>query len=254
MTALRHLFYTTALAASLASLVVLPSAAPAWQIQSAPSAGPACASVTPDVWSSSYAPAGYVTGGGTTSSHVDTAGSNNLVVEIGTRCKQTGKYYFELTTITVPGSDIAFGLAGLAHDNGRTLGDMQLVGPIQDSIGYQFFSTNRNWRYAAIPGTLVGLVLPANGDVIGIAVDFGSGTGSIWIRNCTVAPATWYGSDANPADPATATNGYPFASPAGLPWYLAWASNQNGGTTEGATMNAAGPFTCTAPSGFSAWQ
>lgn len=219
-----------------------------------------CASVSPDSWSTTYfqgagggSPYVSISGGGLTS-QVATAGLNQLVVEIGLRCKQAGKWYFEFTALTVPGSDIAFGLAGLTHDNGRTLGDMQLVGPIRDSIGYQFFSTNRNWRYASTPGSLVNLPLPANGDVIGVAVDFGSGTGAIWIRNCTVAPSTWYGADTSPADPATGTNGFPFATPAGLPWYLAWASNFNGSTNEGATMNAPGPFLCSAPSTFNPWQ
>lgn len=219
-----------------------------------------CSSSAPDSWSPTYffgagggSPYVSITGGGLTS-QVAAAGSNHQVTEIGQCLHSTGQLYIELTTITVPGSDLGFGFAAVTKDNQRTLGDLQLVGATPDSVGYQFFGSSRKWKYNNTFGSLVNLPLPANGDVIGLAVDFD--LKKLWIRNSTVSCGTWYGSNTSSADPSTGTNGYDFSSPApaGLPWAVAWASNFNGGTTEGATMNPAGPFLCTAPTPFNPWQ
>lgn len=252
----------------LASLLILAvstvNAQPVRNFVQGPASVTGCEAIATDGWSPTYffgAGGGspYVTlsnespalSGNYLTSSISAFGTNQLVVEINKRCHSTGKRYFRLTTVTVPGSDIAFGLASATHDNGRTLGDMQLVGPVPDSLGYQFFATNRKWRYASGPSALVNLALPANGNVIGIAVDLD--TKKAWIRNETADCATWYGTDVNPADPVAGTNGYDFSSPtpSGLPWYIAWASNQNGGTTEGATLGATGP--CTTPTNYIIW-
>lgn len=236
---------------SLLLPAVLPSKTDAWQIQK--SSRPACASVTPDAWSGTYFFDTYVTvsGVGNLTSNVANAGLNNFVVEISNRCNSSGKYYFEFTTLTVNGSDLAFGLAKSTHDNRTSLGALHLTDGA-DSIGYQFFGTQKKWLFNGVYGSLVGLALPSNGDIIGIAVDLTNGL--IWIRNVTVAPSTWYGSNTAAADPATGTNGFSFTPFGAAGVFPAWASNQNGSTNEGATLNAHGPFGAAAPTGFGPWQ
>ena len=224
----RLLFAAVALlAATLASQFPAGS----WQI---PKAISTCPSAGSDAWSPTYFFDTYVTVSAAPSltSQVAVAGINKIVPEIGVLGHQIGKFYFEFTTITVPGSDLAYGLATCTHDNQTSLGFSPLP-HVADSIGYQFFSTSRLWTYNDAAGSLVNLPLPSNGDVIGIAVDLTNG--AIWIRNVTVAPATWYGSNTSAADPATNSNGFTF-TPFAFPMFLAWASNDNGVTTEGATM------------------
>lgn len=238
--------------AALLLLAVVPTG-DAWQIQSAPAVG-GCASAT-EQWNPTYftgAGTGgayaVITNGGLTIQST-AAGQNQVITAIGSRCHTTGKYYYEFNPVKrAVGSGEMWGLAALTHLNTTLLGEAI---PAIDSIGYNDFSAQKDWRYAGADGTLVGMVV-ADTNVLGIAVDLT--TGRIWIRNVTTSASTWFGADASAADPATNTNGSPF-TPFGIPMYIAWSSAQNGSTNEGATLCVStGCFGAAAPSGFSAWQ
>lgn len=215
-----------------------------------------CANLTSDAWSPSY----FFGAGGANpyialsnfnlTSTVATDGVNKQTIEIGSlpHGPGSGKFYEEYTVITVGGSDLAFGLALCTHDNQTSLGFSPLP-HAADSVGYQFFSTSQRWAYNDAFGPIVGLPLPSDGDVIGIAEDMTAG--GICIRNVTVAPTIWYGNTIA-CDPVAGTNMFPFTAIGSM--YLAWASNGNGVTHEGGTMNAHGPFAAAAPTGYGPWQ
>lgn len=244
--------------ATLFSIILLSLAAetsaPAWQIQKA--VGTGCASVTPDLWSSTYffgAGGGspYITLSGSPTGQIALVSSNGInktVPEIGTRCHTTGKYYHEIQTAGPGGSDVNWGLAAATHANSLGLGGGS-PNPV-DSLGYDQFVTARQWVYAGSPGPGTGLTIH-DGDRIGIAEDLTIGL--ICIRNVTVDPTVWAG-NTNTCDPVTQTNMFPF-TPFGVPMYIAFNGSGNNPGGQGGTLCATTScFVATAPSGYSPWQ
>jgi hypothetical protein len=154
--------------------------------------------------------------------------------------QSSGKYYFELTLTTVGGANT---LVGLAHS---MAGVSELIaGHLSVSACYK--SNGNIWGNGSASGFTLGAL--ANGDIIGVAVDFTNS--KIWYRKSP--SGNWDGNAAH--DPATNTNGVSFSSmPAGAAPAIVWAG-AGMGATETITANFGGSaFSGTVPSGFtSGW-
>lgn len=233
-----------ALSTALLVLVAQPSAN-SWQIPK--SNGPACLSVTPDAWNTSYSSAGFWTySGSNLTATLAAPGFNQETVVLGSRCQITGKYYFEVLSPLTGGADRTWGIAAANHPNNVQLGNHNTP---NESIGLN--DNNGGWRYDGGCCAFVGLFNPTNGQSLGFAVDLT--TGCIWARNPSVSPTTWYGSNTSPADPATGTNCQVFTSFA-VPVYISMSSNQNGSPNSVTLHATLGSFVAAPPTGFSAWQ
>jgi len=148
----------------------------------------------------------------------------------------SGKYYAEATYTAAPGSfDLGFGVANAS----------------EALTGFAFLDNNGAGQYSGDTRFLLNGsalfswgVAPAQGDVIGIAVDIGAG--KIWAR---INGGTWNNDGA--ADPATGTNGANIAAITGSLYALAWCG---GSTTQSITVNfGATSYANAAPSGFGNW-
>lgn len=198
--------------------------------------------ITPgEQWSATYDTRFTITNGGLTAT---TNVNNQNQTVISTIGRATGKWYFEFTNNMNGDADLYWGLAKASHSNGSRIGNST------DSVSYH--------RTGASNGNMVfnnsesncGFPKPANGSVIGMAVDLDNGL--IWVRN-PATPSSWFGNNGASPDPVTGTNGFSFTAFA-TTVYLAFSSVGNG-ATEGVVMNAgASAFVAAAPTGFTAWN
>lgn len=174
--------------------------------------------------------------------------SNVWRTELATYGRSLGKVYAEVSINNLDGG-IGFGIANSAQSGTASLGSstnaiMMFTQPSTGQAGVSYNGT--------LAGS-IGATLPATGDELGIAVDFGAQ--KVWFYN--PASAQWNGDVLANQNPATGTGGYSIASilaPGGTtgPVYLAVSINEKGDTL---TLNpGVNAFTNTIPSGFEAWN
>lgn len=192
-------------------------------------------------WNANYDSRFTITNGGLTATTNVNNQNQTVLSSIG---RSTGKWYFEFTNNMNGDADLYWGIAKATHSNGARIGNST------DSVSYH--------RTGASNGNMVfnnsesncGFPKPANGSVIGVAVDLDNGL--IWVRNPAI-PGSWFGNNGASPDPATGTNGYSFTA-FGTTAYLGFSSVGNG-STQGVVMNAgATTFVAAAPTGFTAWN
>jgi hypothetical protein len=141
-----------------------------------------------------------------------------------------GSFYFEFTV------DSTFGFSGCGLAN--TEFDLTNTDMFSNQSGKAYwFSIPFNYLVGH------GGAFPAlsAGQVAGIAFTLGGG---IWARN-TGTPSVW--NDGGGDDPATNTGGYDISALTGVIHAMARGNS----TADGVTLNLTGPFSASAPSGFS---
>ncbi len=170
-----------------------------------------------------------------------------------------GFLYFEVTCTAASGeSKICIGLADAAFNLHRPQVLDVTPGaytPALDGGAFLAFTNKSGWSGGtATPDTLTSTF--TIGDVIGVAVD--TGTGHAWWRDATSDPTTWCGSGASP-NPVTNTSGYLMSGGAitGAVFVLLGFQYENFGPPPQpfATINfGASAFKAAPPSGFAAWD
>ena len=149
----------------------------------------------------------------------------------GTTSKTSGKYYFEVTVVTIASLFPSIGVADATHVLTTNLGTVDAV-----SAGYRASGLlQANSGVTGIAATAL-----ANNDVVGVAVDITNHL-IYWAKN-----NTWQ----NSANPSAGTGGIDYITTAAV--FPAMSCNADTGSV---TVNlGATAFTYTAPSGFtSGW-
>ena len=194
-----------------------------------------------DQWDGTFGGTRFTVGGtGNRTATVAAAGANITDTIIGTTSHSTGKWYFELDRTSNNGDGFGFGTsAGLS--NAVELGHTATSVEWYPTGFFPGWYTNSGRTTTTFPGA-------STGQRLGLAVDLDAG--KAWIRNCTSAPNTWYGTDVG--DPVAGTNAFTWT-----PWaaavFIGWSSVSNG-AGEATTMHVdVGDLTAAPPSGFVAW-
>ena len=167
---------------------------------------------------------------------------------ISTTARNSGKVYFEVTQDVYLTQRIEVGLVtGTSH---MGMPSNSYIGSTAGGYGVDLDWSGNTLTLNNSTSSTVGTGLTANGDVLGIAVDFT--TGKWWVRKNGVwggCGGSW-GAVIN--DPVAGTGGSAFSFTPGATLYAAVALN---GTTVQVTGNfGATPFAYAAPTGFTAWD
>jgi hypothetical protein len=167
---------------------------------------------------------------------------------ISTTARNSGKVYFEVTQDVYLTQRIEVGLVtGTSH---MGMPSNSYIGSTAGGYGVDLDWSGNTLTLNNSTSSTVGTGLTANGDVLGIAVDFT--TGKWWVRKNGV----WGGSGGSWGavinDPVAGTGGSAFSFTPGATLYAAVALN---GTTVQVTANfGATPFAYAAPTGFTGWD
>jgi hypothetical protein len=159
-----------------------------------------------------------------------------------TTSKTTGRFCTEATN-TQAASLFVFGLANSSLDlaNNPSSPSFAEVVPFDSSAPQSLW----------LGGTELssGSTISAAGEAVTVCADLGAKL--LWVTDATMRAAGNPWNNSTTADPATGTGGASFSSMVG-PYFVAFGSSGSG--TAAATLNVAGPFAVTTPSGFSTWD
>lgn len=157
-----------------------------------------------------------------------------------TTSHSTGKYYFEVTLVTMFDAFVQVGIGNASQVLTQKVGGTGLnsVGAMATDRGTYLNNTfSATWAAAGAVA----------GDIVGVAVDFGNS--NIWFRKINGGtPQNWNNSGS--ADPATNTGGFSISTLNAGP-YFPMASADT--AADSMTANFAGSFIAAAPSGFGIW-
>ena len=152
-----------------------------------------------------------------------------------TSSKATGKKYFEVTI----GSGASGNTLGIGVAN-ASLSLTTCIGLDSGNTSISWFDTDAVYFNDSSIGSAETFT---NGAVVGIAIDFGAQLA--WFCNVSTAPTNWNGTSSNTPG---VNGGLSFGASSG-PWFAALGFRGAGAMT----INFAGSFSGSIPSGFSAW-
>jgi hypothetical protein len=181
--------------------------------------------------------------GNLTATNTETT-SQNQGAHVASGSGQTsGKFYFEITWTTINGGDYCAGVGTPTS----TYSGMGFSGGVTGIIGVAISPAASIWQAGANSGSFGGT--PANGDIIGIAIDLDNRKG--WFKKVSGTPGNWNGSGAN--DPATNSGGITVPAGTMVPFVVFGGSGGAAGAVQTANFGATS-FTGLVPSGFtSGW-
>lgn len=158
----------------------------------------------------------------------------------GTTSKSTGKFYLEWTVTIDAGNQVGIGFS----DTTQSFASGFFNGGATHSMGLTITATVARWQFNSGGSTAIAAGGAATNDVIGVAIDVG--TGKVWAR---INAGNWNNDILANQNPATGTGGVAI----GLTGAVFFSCDVESTTIQGILNTGGSAYANTAPTGFGSW-